>query len=212
MLPLSLERWFLRYLYISGRLPLSRLVKNLFSLAHWPLQAQELKLFYLAGQPTTEVEQWITAAWENDIVHRIYAGWRPVLTWLQAQGARIVLLSGTPRPLAEPLMCHLQIQEALCAEPEIVDGRYTGRLLRPHPRGRRKVDYASAWIKSQGMDWNHTIAVANAWPDRFFMEKARPVAVQPSRRLRRHALRHGWPIEANPADEKSLLRALKTYF
>jgi len=207
-----MERWFLWHLYKNGRLSLARQVKNLYSLTRWPLQAQDLKLFYLAGQPVEEVEQWIAEVWESEIVQRIYSGWRPVLAWLRDQNARIVLLSGTPLPLAEPLMHHLQIQEAICAEPEIIDGHYTGRLLHPHPRGRRKVEYAAAWLESEGMDWGHTIAVANAWADRFLLNKARPVAVQPSRRLHQYALSHGWPVVAYPGDGKALLQALKRCF
>ncbi|MEV7388067.1 HAD-IB family hydrolase [Streptomyces sp. NPDC091215] len=58
----------------------------------------------------------------------------PVVSALRrhrAQGALIVLVSGSFRPCLEPLAELLGADEILCSEPEYVDGRCTGRVDRP---------------------------------------------------------------------------------
>lgn len=172
-------------------------MKNFLLLLRWPVRAKNSKLFYLRGQAVDQVQSWIEEAWSCEIKRRIYAGWGPAIEWLKSRDAHILLLSGTPRPLAEPLMRHFRISDALCAEPEIVDQRYTGRLLRPHPKGRRKVDYAGAWLHNQGASWKEAIAVANDWPDRFLFDLSRPVVVRPNRRLQRRAAERRWHIVQN---------------
>ncbi|MFJ5266232.1 HAD family hydrolase [Streptomyces sp. NPDC088387] len=49
----------------------------------------------------------------------------------QAQGARIVLVSGSFRPCLEPVAELLGADEILCSEPEYVAGHCTGRVARP---------------------------------------------------------------------------------
>jgi len=187
-------------------------MKNLILLLRWPLQAKNCKLFYMRGQAVDQVQNWIEEAWSSEIKRRIYVGWGPAIEWLKSRDAQIVLLSGTPRPLAEPLMRHFQISHALCAEPEIVDQHYTGRLLRPHPKGRGKVDYAGQWLHNQGAAWQETIAVANDWPDRFLLNRTRPIAVHPSRRLLRLAHKRHWQVVRNPGKNAELVHALQRFF
>jgi phosphoserine phosphatase len=105
------------------------------------------------------------------------------------------MLSGTPRQLAEPLMKMLELEYLIAAEPEIRNNKYTGRLVAPHPRGRRKADLAGTWLKDHGYRWNQTIAIADHWDDRFLLEQARTsIVVHPDDRLRKHATRDGWTI------------------
>ncbi len=196
----------------TGRLNIIGLMKNLLLLSRWPLQAKNYKLFYLRGQVVDQVAGWIEEAWKADIKRRIYSGWGPAIEWLKSRDAHIVLLSGTPKPLAEPLMRHFQISDAICAEPELVDQRYTGRLLRPHPKSRLKLIYAEEWLKGRGFNWEDTAAIANDWPDRFLFNRARPIAVHPSRRLLRLAYKRHWQVVRNPGENVEMVRALQRLF
>ncbi len=184
-------------------------MKNILLLLRWPLRAKNSKLFYLRGQAVDQVQSWIEEAWNSEIKRRIYSGWGPAIEWLKSHDAQIVLLSGTPWPLAEPLMRHFQISDALCAEPEIVDRRYTGRLLRPHPRSRLKLIYAEEWLRAKGVNWEETVAIANDWPDRFLLSRARPIAVHPSNRLLRLANKRHWPVVMHPEKNGEVVQVVE---
>ncbi len=184
-------------------------MKNLILLLRWPVRAKNSKLFYLRGQAVDQVQGWIEEAWSCEIKRHIYAGWGPAIEWLKSRDAHILLLSGTPRPLAQPLMRHFQISDSLCAEPEIVDQRYTGRLLRPHPRSRLKLSYAEEWLKVRGLRWENSVAIANDWPDRFLFSRARPIAVHPSKRLLRLAYQRHWPVVMDPKKNSEIVRVVE---
>ncbi len=208
-MPASLEKWFVRYLFQTHRVSPGKIFANMCALAKWPLRAYTLKLAYLRGRSLDEVQSWITSVWENEIIHRIYRGWYEAIPRLQAQNGVIVLLSGTPRPLAQPLMELFQIQYAICAEPEIIQGQYSGRLLKPHPIGLRKALYASEWLKAHGHDWHDAVAMGDHWGDRFLLNRANPVVVHPGRRLARYARQHHWPIVGDANDGRQIMEGLE---
>ncbi len=192
----------------NHRLSIIRTVRHAVNLWQWPLQAHTYKLIYLAGSAADDVRDSIKKAWDSEIVRRIYPGWLTAIPWLQAQNCTIVLLSGTPRPLARPLMDLLHIQHALCAEPEIIEQKYTGRLLKPHPKGRLKKDYAEEWLQMHGVAWKDTVAIANDWPDRFLLNRFRSVVVDSSRRLTRYAQRRHWPVISNPHNGQEIIECI----
>lgn len=174
---------------------MGRLLVNLVSqFVQWPLPKWYcLKLMYLQGHSVNTVQQWIRSCWKECIQPRLFPGVIETIRWLQSVRAHIVLLSGTPRPLAEPLMDWLNIQDIICAEPEIQNGVYTGHLLSPHPQGPRKVTFAGDWLQAYGYKWDQVVALANHWNDRFLLDRADyPIVVHPDRRLWRYARRHAW--------------------
>ncbi|NMC42948.1 MAG: hypothetical protein GYA46_03440 [candidate division Zixibacteria bacterium] len=205
-MPPSLEKSFLEYLFRDRIVSPWNMIANTWALMSWPPRAETLKLVYLRGCSVSDAATWFQTVWENEVVHRIYKGWHEVIPRLQADGNIIVLLSGTPRPLAQPLMDLFHIHHAVCAEPEIIDGYYTGRLLRPHPIGLYKVQYASEWLTAHGHDWDTVVAMGDHWGDRFLLSKAHPVAIQPRPELARHARQHGWPIVADANDSRQIMK------
>ncbi|MFC1569929.1 HAD family hydrolase, partial [bacterium] len=124
-----------------------------------------------------------------------------LLNTIRDQGVQVVLLSGTPRPLAEPLISHLGLTEAICAEPIIEHHYYTGGLIQPHPRGLYKVRYIDDWLSSHQRDWEGSIAMADHWHDRHLLSKVSiPITVHPKKNLRKLALQKDWLILSNPSD------------
>jgi len=211
LLPRSLEQWFISFLLRSRRIKPVTLVKNFCSLSAWPSSLQSVRLFYLRQETQESVQGWIEEAWRSIIVKKIYPAWPVVLEQLQARGITIVLLSGTLEALAGPVERSFGIDNAICAEPEIVGGIYTGRLLRPHPQGRRKLTYAEKWLSLHGSSLKDAIAVANDWPDRHLLSACRGIVIRPRRRLRSLARRRDWPIVDNlnnPAELSSAFTRL----
>jgi phosphoserine phosphatase len=193
----SFERRFLADLRRHGHVNIARAAVD--ALPVWlrnPLGGwHELKLMYLCGKPVELVQSWIETCWKESIRPELYPGVIEAIRQLRSDGIVQVMLSGTPRQLAEPLMKTLRLEDLIAAEPEIRDNKYTGRLVAPHPRGNRKADMAGAWLQDHGYRWNQTIAIADHWDDRFLLEQANTsIVVHPEDRLRKHAIGNGWTI------------------
>ncbi|MCH7879835.1 MAG: HAD family phosphatase [candidate division Zixibacteria bacterium] len=199
----SLERLFLKYLLQQEHVTRIGTAANVLLLALYfpPPKSYQIKLAYLRNQKVGEVETWIQRCWDESIKQNLFDGARQVITQLANTGARQVLLSGTLKPLASPLMTHLGIDEIIAAEPEIVNQRYSGRLIEPHPHGEYKALYAERWLAANDLSWDRVVALANHGNDRYLLKKAsRAIAVHPDQKLRQIAKHQDWPIANNLKD------------
>jgi len=193
----SLEQWLLIFMRQEKLLDYSRIVlASLNHLLRNPCSKwHEWKLIYLQGRSEPEVEKWIETCWERYIQPALIPESIRLLNILKKQQVRIVLLSGTPKPLAVPLMSYLNLHEIICAEPVIECHRYGGGVHRRHPRGVVKVRYVEAWMAEHRQSWDNTIAMADHWKDRYLLSRvAVPVAVHPKPKLARLAEMKHWPM------------------
>lgn len=110
----------------------------------------------------------------------------------QAAGEPVVLVSGSfPAPL-RPLARLLGVDAVLCTEPEIVGGRYTGRVPRPMI-SRAKADAVRRWAEAEGVSLALSTGYGDHPSDLPMLEltgSAGVVGADP--RMRHHARRRGW--------------------
>jgi HAD superfamily phosphoserine phosphatase-like hydrolase len=205
----SLEQQFVQFLLHSHRIKISDLAQNTWALRERPVKLYRMRVPYLRNQDVGIVRAWIHEAWQTLIKRNLFPGWFDAIQWLHSQGITIVLLSGTLAPLADPLMRHFHITRAVCAEPEVRDDHYTGRLQKPHPYAINKFHYGQEWLKRYGMTWDHTIAVGNDWQDRFLLRRCHAVVVRPGLLLKYYAMCHRWKIINDPSDARQIITALQ---
>jgi len=74
------------------------------------------------------------------------------LRWHQEQGHRTVLVSASLRSYLEPLACSLGVDDVLCTDVAVEDGRYAGELLGANCRGVEKVARLRAWLAAEGLE------------------------------------------------------------
>jgi HAD superfamily phosphoserine phosphatase-like hydrolase len=206
LLESSLERRFLRWLRANGHvsLPMTILAAAGRALTgRW--QWHQHKLAYLRGRSVNQVTSLAGRCWREELVGHLRPAAVDVVRQLQKSGVEQILLSGSPRPLAECVASHLELANVIAAEPEIIDRHYTGGLAAPHPRGRRKVTAAAAWLERHARNWEGTIALADHYDDRFLLERVTTaIAVFPDRRLEQLAKRRGWMIVQSDDDFATL--------
>lgn len=208
LLPGSLERHLIAYM---RRLPQGRsaLLRIPWSLLRLSLSLQlprwhRLKLAYWRNLRTEEVDRWIAACHRIKVAPSLRAGPVAAIQKLQRCAVRQVFLSGTPQPLAQALAAQLGVTEIIAASPQIKRHRFTGRLIEPHPRGRRKVSAAERWLETNGLTWDQIAAVADHWDDRFLLDCARvPVVIGHDSRLTAHARKNRWLVIRNPEETES---------
>jgi len=115
----------------------------------------------------------------------------------QAQGHRVVLVSGSFRPIAEAVAGRLGIDDVLATALEARDRRYTGRITPPLCQGPGKRTYVEAFLAGPGSGID--LAASYAYGDGFTDEDllslvGHPTAVAPDPKLAAIAAARGWPV------------------
>lgn len=110
-------------------------------------------------------------------------------------GDRLLIITATNRFVIEPICYSLGVTEFLSADPEIVDGRYTGKVVGTPTYQQGKVIRLKQWLQEQSEtlegSWFYSDS-ANDLP--LLLEVDNPVAVDPCDRLREKAQDKLWPI------------------
>jgi HAD superfamily hydrolase (TIGR01490 family) len=110
-------------------------------------------------------------------------------------GDRTLLLTGTLDLLAEPLARALKIDDVVCGRLELIDSRFTGRTILPHPYGEGKADALRTYARQAGIDLERASLYSDGWNDLpAFQLAGRSTVVNPPPRLERLARRKGWTV------------------
>jgi len=113
----------------------------------------------------------------------------------QEEGAGVCLLSASISPLVQSISRSLGFQCFRGSIPAVRNGRCTGNLVGQRPWGRAKVAPALALMNQFNASPRETVAVGDAWSDRFVMDICGDaVAVDPGRKLLKRARERGWRI------------------
>jgi phosphoserine phosphatase len=113
----------------------------------------------------------------------------------RARGERVALLTGATQYIAEPVARATEIADVICSRLEVVDGRFTGKMIPPLCFGVGKVAAAEAWARREGVELAATTFYTDSYTDLPMLARVgRPVAVNPDPRLARAARLRGWEI------------------
>lgn len=119
------------------------------------------------------------------------------LRWHQAQGHATMLVSGCFAELLQMLAAEVGVPYVAGTEPEVKDGRYTGRATGVAMTGKGKVEAVRRFAQEQGLDidWAASFAYGDSRTDIPLLEAVgHPVAVYPDEVLDRHARAQGWEV------------------
>jgi HAD superfamily hydrolase (TIGR01490 family) len=188
------ERLFFRFLVRTGRLPASRALGFLLRLAASPRGRYRNKT-YLAGMAVAEARHLGRRCFQDMIQPRLRSRALACLAAHQGRGHQIVLLTGSLAFLAQPLKELVGADWLIATELVQQGGRFTGDLDGLHPRGENKRVLLEELARQQGLDLASSWAYGDHEEDVAVLEcVGRPVAVNPTRTLRREARRRGWPM------------------
>jgi len=114
----------------------------------------------------------------------------------RSAGDKLVLLTSSSGYLSELVARDLDLDAVLCNRFEVdASGLHTGRPLGEVCFGEGKRFYARAYADQASIPLSECVFYTDSYSDLPVMEVVgRPVAVHPDRRLRREALRRGWPV------------------
>jgi HAD superfamily hydrolase (TIGR01490 family) len=113
----------------------------------------------------------------------------------QAAGHTLVIITATNAFVTGPIAAAFGVQDLIASVPEVVDGRYSGRLAGEPCFAAGKLHHLQAWLATRpavSESWGYSDSFNDLpllnWVDH-------PVAVNPDDRLHAHALAHQWPVE-----------------
>jgi HAD superfamily hydrolase (TIGR01490 family) len=157
-------------------------------------RAKDGMLALTKGWKKTEVEDVVREALEDVVDPYIYQEALDLIALHRALGRRVFIVSSSPEEVARPLAERMGVGDVIATRPEIVDGRYTGRLefycYREH-----KAEAIRRIAGELGIDLETSYAYSDSITDRPMLESVgNPVAVNPDRELRRLAQQRGWTI------------------
>ena len=110
------------------------------------------------------------------------------------QGHRVYIVSTALQEIVDAIVADLGLDGGIGTVCEVVDGRYTGRALRPL-HGKAKAEALGQLAEREALDLAASTAYSDSHSDLPFLESVgNPVVVNPDRALRRIAQERGWPV------------------
>jgi HAD superfamily hydrolase (TIGR01490 family) len=140
------------------------------------------------------------AAWHRefmaeDVSRMILPKGRELLEQHRARGHRLVIITATNRFITGPIAAELGVTDLLATEPEMRDGRYTGKVAGIPCYQHGKIERLQQWLAETGESAEGCWFYSDSRNDIPLLEFAtHPVAVDPDEPLRAHAASNSWPV------------------
>jgi HAD superfamily hydrolase (TIGR01490 family) len=120
---------------------------------------------------------------------------RQLLAQHRDNGDVLLIITATNRFITAPIAEELGVPHLLATDPEIRNGRYTGRVVGTPCFREGKVERLQAWLKQTGYNLAKSWFYSDSHNDLPLLEMvSHPVAVDPDETLADHAEAKGWPI------------------
>jgi HAD superfamily hydrolase (TIGR01490 family) len=156
---------------------------------------RENALAFVADRPVAEIVRASEEIYDELMADRIWTGTRVLAQKHLDAGQRVWLVTATPVELASIIAHRLGLTGALGTVAEVVDGRYTGRLVGELMHGEAKAEAVMALAEREGLDLSRCTAYSDSANDLPMLSlTGTAVAVNPDTELRAVARARGWTI------------------
>ncbi len=156
---------------------------------------RESALAFVADRPVSEIVQASEEIYDELMADRIWSGTRLLAQKHLDAGQRVWLVTATPVELAQIIAHRLGLTGALGTVSEIVEGRYTGRLVGEMMHGEAKAEAVRALAEREGLDLARCTAYSDSANDLPMLTLCgTAVAVNPDTELRAVARSRGWTV------------------
>ncbi|NMT65277.1 histidinol-phosphatase [Marinobacter orientalis] len=153
-----------------------------------------------ALQPLARHDMSQLLAWREQFVEKkirpmMQAGAKELLDSHRAQGHTLLIITATNRFVTEPVAALLGIEHLIATDPELVNGRYTGKVAGVPSFQDGKVTRLHDWLESTGESLDGAWFYSDSHNDVPLLRKVdNPVAVDPDPTLECIAKENGWKI------------------
>jgi len=152
----------------------------------------------LAEHPPEALARWHAAFMRERILPMITAGARDLVARHARAGDVCAVVTATNSFVTGPIAREFGIEHLLATEPEVQDGRFTGRVAGVPCFRDGKILRVQAWLAARGESLESvqdSCFYSDSHNDLALLERVRrPVAVDPDAALAAEAGRRGWPV------------------
>jgi len=151
---------------------------------------------YLRGKEEREYLEFGENLYKKHIAQLVYPESRALIEAHLKKGHTVALISAATPYQVAPAARELGIKHVKCTHLEIVDGKFTGEVVRPTCYGMGKVHAAEQLIAEYGLQAETSFFYTDSDEDIQLLEYVgNPRPLNPNSRLRRIALGRGWPVQ-----------------
>lgn len=146
------------------------------------------------GIKQADFAAWAAQSYLARLEARLFPAARAELERHRREGRAVVIVTGSPREVAAPLAARLGA-ELVANELVVADGRFTGELLGAPNAEAERARLVREFAAARGYDRAASFAYGDSSSDAAMLALVgHPVAVNPSRKLRRAAAAAGWAV------------------
>ncbi|WP_296183331.1 HAD family hydrolase [uncultured Corynebacterium sp.] len=150
----------------------------------------------VTGWSVDEVRSIARETMHHVVTPSIYAEARELIRAHRAAGHHVVIVSASAAVLVDIIAEELGVEHVIATELAEEDGRFTGEVLF-YCKGQNKAVALERTAAAEDIDLRTSYAYSDSATDIPMLEKvSHPVAVNPDRQLKRHALAHEWEIRS----------------
>lgn len=158
--------------------------------------AEDLSAIFkgLSKKEVSEAFQWVV---DNYLIEMLQQDIVDILNQHKRSGHVVMIASGTYSELLEIIGQKLGVHNVVGTKLEVIDGRYTGRTIKPVCFGENKVKLLEEYVSQNGLEID--LPASFAYADSVFdipllKLVGNPVATYPDENLRQFARHNGWQI------------------
>jgi HAD superfamily hydrolase (TIGR01490 family) len=113
----------------------------------------------------------------------------------KAKGDATLIITATNRFVTEPIAAAFGVDDLIATEPEMHNGKYTGRVAGTPSFQHGKITRLQTWMESHDQNLDDSWFYSDSHNDLPLLEQvSHPVAVDPDQKLLQIAQQRGWPI------------------
>jgi HAD superfamily hydrolase (TIGR01490 family) len=152
-------------------------------------------LSFLAEHSLEKLHQWREQFINEKIRPLVLPAAQALVKKHADMGDTLIVITATNQFVTEPIVKLFGIPNMLATEPELIDGRYTGRYVNEPCYQQGKVTRLNQWLDSNNADLTDSTFYSDSHNDIPLLEKvSHPIAVDPDEKLKRHADENSWRI------------------
>ncbi|UTD55565.1 histidinol-phosphatase [Halomonas sp. MS1] len=155
----------------------------------------EMALKPLAENTPEQLAAWHQQFMVSKIEPNILPKAEELLARHRTKGDTLLIITATNRFITAPIANRLGVDDLIAVDPEIVDGRYTGRVAGTPSYREGKVTRLKQWLEGQELTMDGAWFYSDSHNDLPLLEQVEhPVAVDPDDTLRKVAEERQWRI------------------
>ena len=155
----------------------------------------EVALKPLAENSPEQLAAWHQQFMASKIEPHILPKGEELVARHRSRGDTLLIITATNRFITGPIAERLGVDDLIAVEPEIADGRYTGRVKGTPSYREGKVVRLDEWLADKDLTLDDAWFYSDSHNDLALLEKVdHPVAVDPDPSLREVAEARGWRI------------------